>query len=103
MTLSVIWGVKWNDIQDDILQSLKAMFIPILIACRGYASGSLDHFRHRAADDLLWPQDTQSLQLSCSRSFDLLSDVGHDRYILGNYEYGRSSTQSLTEYFSMSP
>ena len=31
MTLSVIWGVKWNDIQDDILQSLKAMFIPILI------------------------------------------------------------------------
>lgn len=31
MTLSVFWGVKWDDIQDDILQSLKAMFIPILI------------------------------------------------------------------------
>ncbi|WP_257346678.1 Na+/H+ antiporter NhaC [Pseudalkalibacillus decolorationis] len=29
--LSLIWGIKWNDIETDILQSLNAMFKPILI------------------------------------------------------------------------
>ncbi|TCP28886.1 NhaC family Na+:H+ antiporter [Scopulibacillus darangshiensis] len=31
IALSLIWGVKWEDIEKDLLDSLRSMFIPILI------------------------------------------------------------------------
>jgi len=39
--LAMIWGIKWQAIEEDIIESLKAMFVPILILlCVGMIVGT---------------------------------------------------------------
>lgn len=39
--LGMLWGIKWKDIENDIVESLKAMFVPILILlCVGMIVGT---------------------------------------------------------------
>lgn len=59
MFLAMIWGVKWDDIQNDILDLARRMFPAILVLIFvGHAHRSMDSQRNGSAPHLLGAQDT---------------------------------------------